>query len=528
MSSGSRGFRRPSQQVESHPSGSGTDHSESEERTGARVLRGLTWSVLSGGVNRTISFLAQIGLGWLLAKEDFGLYAIAVSVSAFAQALKDGGVRLLLIQRGLESFDNIVSSAFWLALASNLVAGVILGATAPIIADVYQQPQLVVILLFFAISLPLSTVASVLSAQLTLELRFRTIAKIEIVSALLRYSLIIGLAAAGMGALSFVIPLIAVAIYEGVANQRATHQQPWHKWPHPPTWLPLLRQAKWILVGTLAAAIIGQMDYLVLGLMAPVATVGIYFFAYQLSFQVINLLRLSIDKVLTPAFNRFRQSIDLRDRALIQLSRGVATVGPCFLLLMAVAISPLESILWRGRWEVAVGSIQIFSFILPIELLGQSAVSPLLSAGKFKFWSGLMAVRGVGLGFATVLAATVTKDVTTITAIIATYWALTATAQTVLVLRALGSPPINYFRAAVRGLGIGWGTAFLVLAADQLVLRYVADLLRLLLECGAFLTLWAIATRMGNAPALRDLAALSPPRMARIVSSVCRLESPHE
>ena len=40
---------------------------------------------------RVGSFAAQIALGRLLSDEDFGVYAIAISIGALASVLRDGG-----------------------------------------------------------------------------------------------------------------------------------------------------------------------------------------------------------------------------------------------------------------------------------------------------------------------------------------------------------------------------------------------------------------------------------------------------
>ncbi|MBK7420445.1 MAG: oligosaccharide flippase family protein [Nitrospira sp.] len=58
---------------------------------GNRITSGLLWSVLSIAVGKGASLIAQIILGWLLSKEDFALYAIAISWSTIVMALRNGG-----------------------------------------------------------------------------------------------------------------------------------------------------------------------------------------------------------------------------------------------------------------------------------------------------------------------------------------------------------------------------------------------------------------------------------------------------
>ncbi|HPV84200.1 MAG TPA: hypothetical protein PK866_13775, partial [Nitrospira sp.] len=72
---------------------------------GSRITSGLVWSVFSIAVGKGASLIAQLILGWLLSKEDFALYAIAISWSTIVMALRNGGTQRLLIQKGTQYAD---------------------------------------------------------------------------------------------------------------------------------------------------------------------------------------------------------------------------------------------------------------------------------------------------------------------------------------------------------------------------------------------------------------------------------------
>src|ERR1043165_8770142 len=90
--------------------------SSSARPLSTRVQWSTLWMMLNTGFATVVGIISQIVMGWLLSQNDFGLYAIAISVSAFTALLSDSGLRNLLIQRH-EEFDLLEGPIFWLSVA---------------------------------------------------------------------------------------------------------------------------------------------------------------------------------------------------------------------------------------------------------------------------------------------------------------------------------------------------------------------------------------------------------------------------
>lgn len=54
------------------------------------------------GIGKFASLLSQLVLDCLLTKEDFGLYALALSLSSTAYLRRNGGAQQILVQKGDE------------------------------------------------------------------------------------------------------------------------------------------------------------------------------------------------------------------------------------------------------------------------------------------------------------------------------------------------------------------------------------------------------------------------------------------
>src|SRR5690606_9814407 len=145
---------------------------------GRTATVGMVWVGLSMIVTKLGSFIAQLVLGWLLAEDDFALYAVAISLTGVIGAVRDGGVSKLLVQRGHE-FDRLARAAGQLAMAFNLFAAAVLVLAAPYAAAFYDRPALPPLLWVLALSLPLGTPAMLHKARLQTRMGFERLARLQ-------------------------------------------------------------------------------------------------------------------------------------------------------------------------------------------------------------------------------------------------------------------------------------------------------------------------------------------------------------
>ena len=67
---------------------------------------------MTTGVGKASALAAQIVLGWILFEDDWGLYALTLSVAALLQLLRNGGIGHVLIQRGPDAYAALVDFDF--------------------------------------------------------------------------------------------------------------------------------------------------------------------------------------------------------------------------------------------------------------------------------------------------------------------------------------------------------------------------------------------------------------------------------
>ncbi len=352
---------------------------------------------LSLVIGKACIFVAQVVLGWILTKEDFGVFAIAATVIAFIKIFHDGGVPQVLVQRGEAEFDRLQGAMFWLSMFVSSIAGILLAAVSPGIAAIYKDPQLTSLLLVLAVTLPLGAPANVLRARLQLNLQFRAISMIAAARFVLRSSGMIVLALMGFGVMSFVLPLIVIAIFEDVATYLITRSTPWR---HPVLireWPALLRDSNWVVLATMFKGLARNGDYLVLGLLLPKVVLGLYYFGYQMTIQITVLVALNLRHVLFPVMTKLACQPTRQANAIVRAIRMLMLVAVPASMMIALTIRPLEELVWKQKWIESVPLMQIFAVVSPILILTDVIHAALTSRGRFRFSALLTLMEGIWL-----------------------------------------------------------------------------------------------------------------------------------
>jgi PST family polysaccharide transporter len=344
-------------------------------------------------LNKLISFVGQLALAWLLTEHDFGLVGMAYTVAAFGNVLRDGGLQQVLIHRHA-SFERWAAPAFTLSLALGVAAGLLMLAAAPLAARWYGYPQLVGLTAVLALNAPLTSLSTVPMARVQSQMRFGLLATLNTATAVCMAGLSIALARAGFGAYSFVIPWPAVALLRAVALLVVV----------PPTFLrrgAMVRRWRFLyrdgamLVGTaFGTVVLTQADYIVLGLTTTTAVVGTYFFAFNLSTQMSQVLAQNMAGVMFPALSQLptpNRQID----AFLRASRLMAFVAMPACLLQVALAEPALRLLYADKWIPAVPVLQILSVGMGIAAVGTQSASLLKAQGRFGTEFGLVLASAV-------------------------------------------------------------------------------------------------------------------------------------
>ncbi|HWE03805.1 MAG TPA: oligosaccharide flippase family protein [Tepidisphaeraceae bacterium] len=348
---------------------------------GHRASAGFAWFLTQSAILKGVGFCGQLVLAWLLKKEDFGVYALALLVATSVGLVHQSGLSGVLVSRG-DRLSRWISPAFWLSLLTGALASAAMLAVAPVAAILFHNQKLTGLICVFALTPLFNAVSLIPQAVLQVSMRFRAISILGLLNGIGSTSLTVLLAALDFHAYSFVIP----AVVFGAVNAGAS----W--WLVRPRIEPKLQFRRWRLLLVDAGyvqgvavmfLILGQADYFTLGCLKPAAIVGVYFFAFTLSMQPVTFLAGSLGSILLPVLSRLRSESMRQTQAFIRAARQLALVGAPLCLAQAILARPLLSLVFRHSWDDAIPVFQVLSIGAAFVFVGGPASALLQARGRF-------------------------------------------------------------------------------------------------------------------------------------------------
>ncbi len=147
-------------------------------------MKGVSWNGLQILITQIYRLIIGIILARLLKPEVFGLIAMVVVFTGFADSLKNLGFQSAIIQKK-DITERHLSSAFWLNLLVGISLFIFFLLLADYIASFYNEPILKIIVSVYSFIFIVSSLSAVPGAILQKKLAFKELAIASIISTLL-------------------------------------------------------------------------------------------------------------------------------------------------------------------------------------------------------------------------------------------------------------------------------------------------------------------------------------------------------
>ena len=439
--------------------------------TASKALSNARWLGIARIGRLAIQFLSVAVLSRLLQPTDFGLLAMAVIVTNFADLLRDMGTSAALIQRERLS-DALIDTVFWTNLGFGFVLALLVAAGAPLAAVVFHEPRLLGVLASLAIVFPLSSSGAAHLALMERKGSFRSIAAMELIAAVGAVSVALLAAWQGLGVYSLVLQTLAGTLIATVLVWILSPLRPRWRW-HPQEFREI-----WGFSGNLVGFnvinyLARNADSVLIGRFLGPLDLGWYNMAYRLlMFPLINLTYV-LNRAVLPIYSRQQQDLPrLRQNYLRTLSLIASVTAPLMAGLWALR-EPFIAIFLGQRW-LAVANILIW--FAPLGFF-QSLLST--TGTIFTACGRTDLLRNVGLfNTAVVLAAFVIGLKSGLTVL-----------TLFIVMRLLGSDIMAVIKSIWRQTACGLAMGALVAIADHSLAAGASDAARLalLVPSGALL-----------------------------------------
>jgi PST family polysaccharide transporter len=376
---------------------------------GRAFARGALWTVTCSLLSKGVTVVGQLALAWFLLPEDFGLVALALSITALAALFSAASLQNVLIQRQ-DRFTELAGQVFWLGTGLHLVAGLLIAALAPVAGWVSGDPRVVPLVLLAALSFPLAALTYPYTAKLYVGLRFRTVTLLQAGGGVVQTAAAIALAACGFGPYSVILPQLAVQVYCAVVYRAAAGAVP--LWPiRPSLWPALIAPSVWLMLQSVFMGLRVHGMTLVIALFHDARLMGLFFWGLQLSTQIVFWLSVSLQQVLFPALAKLNEEPERQANALRRAERVLLVVCVPLCVLQMVLSAPLIPLVFGAKWQAAVPVVFWLTggiFTLPLGLLGWSL---LMARGRNRLLAGVAFLQASCLAAASLVGARLGDEV---------------------------------------------------------------------------------------------------------------------
>lgn len=299
-----------------------------EEMTSRKIFAGVGWSTISTITNGLVQILRLSILSRFLEKSDFGIVALLTFTLGLVQLFSDLGFSsAIMSQKNLVKQDFI--SLFEIQFLIYNFALISLSLSSTLIASYYSNDAIGVMLPIVLLELFFISIGRLYETVLQKEMRFKTIAIRNIVSAFLSLPLAVVLAKNSYGAYSLILSTLAHAIiinfWNFVAGQ-STYRFRLQR-------IDLKRTRCLMKVGgfQMGTQIMdffsSKIDIIIIGLYFDVDELGLYNLAKEIVAKFTMIINAVINKVLLPVLTALQDDLYKLREMFCKLIRKVSLVN---------------------------------------------------------------------------------------------------------------------------------------------------------------------------------------------------------
>jgi O-antigen/teichoic acid export membrane protein len=322
------------------------------------LLRGVAWTAAAKWASQALSWGSWLIVARLLTPEDYGIVGMATIYLGLITLLSEFGLGTAVVavrELSVAQINQLNGLAVLLGLAS-LVASC---AVAIPLGRFFHAPQLPLVIAVMSTTFVIASFKTVPLALLQRDLRFKTLALIDLSQTLVLAICMIGFAVAGLGYWTLVSGATLSALISTAAILRVRRTA--FAWPGPKSLKPAMTLSSNVLISRLCWYVSANADFLVAGRILGKAALGFYNVGWTLASVPVDKVTALIGQVTPAVFAAVQNDPAAIRRYLLRITEGIALITfPVSLGLALVARDFVLAVL-GPRWEGTVAPLQVLA-----------------------------------------------------------------------------------------------------------------------------------------------------------------------
>ncbi len=349
---------------------------------------GFLWTTLSTGFKSLLQLIQLIILARFLSAEDFGLIAIVMVVIGFSQLFMDMGIsNAIIYKQNISSIQ--LSSLYWLNLFSGILLTIGIFFISPLIAAFYNNDSLIPLLRILSLSFFFNAIGNQYKNLFRKNLKFKLLAKTEIISNLIGFVCTIVLAMRGFGAYSLIfgtlIMMIIVNLIFLFVGFKIHKPKLVFRYKHIKSFLNF---GMYQMAQNSIVYFINQFDIILIGKLLGTEAVGMYSLIKQIVMRPSQIINPIITSVSFPIMSKLQNDLLKLKEIYLKIINFLSSVNSPIYLLMIVLANFILPLILGKTWDSSIELFQILSIYALLRSLASPAGILLLSRGRadIGFW----------------------------------------------------------------------------------------------------------------------------------------------
>ena len=350
------------------------------------LLHGVAWTAAAKWASQALTWVSWLIVARLLTPEDYGLVGMAAIYLGLITLLSEfglGAAVLAVRELSVEQLNQLNGLAVLLGLASLLASCIV----AIPLGRFFHAPQLPLVVVAMSTTFVITSFKTVPLALLQRDLRFKTLAFIDLSQALVLAISMVGFAVAGFRYWTLVCGGVLSALISTGAILRLRHAR--FAWPRRKSLKPAITLSSNILISRLCWYVSSNADFLVAGRILGKAALGFYNVGWTLASVPVDKVTALVGQV-TPAFLSAVQTdpAALR-RYLLRITEGIALITFPLGLGLALVAQDFVLVILGSKWSATIAPLRLLAAYAAIR-----SITPLLPTvlhtirdTRFEMWN---------------------------------------------------------------------------------------------------------------------------------------------
>lgn len=363
-----------------------------------KLVHGVAWTALVKWAGQGMSWAAVVVLARLLTPADYGLVGLAGLYLGLMGILTEGGLGTSIVaRRELSAQDLAQLNTVALLLGTG---GALATAAAALPLGVYfRSADLPLVMLVLSVNAVLSALRLVPLAELQRELRFRDLALVDSVQAIVSTVTTLACALAGWRYWALVAGGLLGSATAAAASRWLAPRA--FAVPRRSTLARYYRFTRDVLVGRLSWFVYSNADFVVGGRMLGTAALGAYTFAWNIASVPVEKVTALVTRVTPAFFSRLQHDRAELTRLLLNVTEGLVLLTLPAAVGMAVVADDFVAVYLGPQWIEAVTPLRILALYAALRsvvtLLPQALT--MLRDTRFLMWNGLATAAVLPIAF---------------------------------------------------------------------------------------------------------------------------------